>query len=172
MEIETSKKIEYEDPDVIRGLRAALDEVAQMQAGQDSAMEGMREVGKTLFTSSSLIISAIGLINFPAIIASGPSIWRTVGFSFLAFLYVIFAVLTWKSINPVGWTTAFLEDYESLTKSLCKEEAMMVAQQLTGHLNALNQNSKVVNQRRKYLKWAGITMIAIIVILLLTVALT
>ena len=143
-----------------------------MQAGQDSAMEGMREVGKTLFTSSSLIISAIGLINFPAIIASGPSSWRTAGFILLAVLYVVFAILTWKSINPEGWTTAFLEDYESLTKSLCKEEALMVAQQLTGHLNALNQNTSVVNKRRNYLKWAGIMMIAIIIVLLFIVALT
>ena len=152
--------------DTIEGLKLSFEEVFRHYDAQINTLRILRETARTFFASASLFVTFMISLNI-FFVSVEPAFQKQYNSSLfgLVFFYIALLIVCVVSLIPSALFTPFPDDYDILTKSLCKSEPDRLAMMISAYLQCMECNAPIIIRKVRLIYLAG-GLIGIIVILI------
>jgi len=153
--------------DYLRGLQVAIQEVREARKEQDQSMVILRDTARNMLTIYSSAFSLVTVFR-PA---DSPSMLFPFAAQYAPFfrlasliMFLLFFICCLLAYSPKTWWSAFVWDYDTLVKDLCKPEIDMLASQLEAYLTAKKNNAGVILARTRLVRMAMLFMVLSVIL--------
>ena len=150
------------------GIKAMLSTVRNGYDDQIESLNVFKSQARTVFSSSSIIISLVSVLQIFSTIPEGfKGLFQAI-IAGIIILYIVLVVLSLIVLSPAAWTTPVKLDWDILASYFGEEnERNTILKETSAYLGAIDENRKTVIERRRMTLWQGIIFGVIVILVII-----